>query len=149
MCVAGNERHGTGITDGDPDFDARPRGEEALRIGDRSADADGAGLLVDLIVDEIEDALVREILLGFELELERKLGRFECPGSRLVCLSLAQVHALVALHGTFVDGKVDVDWSDGNDGGQDRDAAAGVDEVSDAKNGVADAAGSGCSDLGI
>src|SRR5580700_5468765 len=70
----GNEQRAIGRRAGHPDAAEHAGRKDAVAVGEDGAAADGARRTVDDVVDEIDLALVREILLVDQLECDRNIA---------------------------------------------------------------------------
>ena len=93
----------------------RPGVNEAVLVGEDGAGADGAGLRVELVVDEVDVALVGKPVLVGEAEVHRASAPSRSSAPRAVARQLVvlEVGLLVAL-------EVDVDRVERDDGGEQR-----------------------------
>ena len=124
-----------GRADGHPDAGEEARGERLVLVGEHAADAQGAGLRVDLVVHEVDRALVGKPLLGGQAQRHG-------PGRLVGRLGLAFADQLPdALDGALVHVEVGVHRVDRHDRGQQGAAAlvARLDQVAHRDDVAADA----------
>src|SRR6202451_4719731 len=132
----GNEQRGIGRRAGHADAAKHARGENAVGVVEDGAAADGARGAVDDVVDEIDLALVREILLVDQFQRDRNIAMK--TGNALARRGKAHVTQIRCL----VEREFDADRINRNDGGEQRGGAAGAagDQIADGNPAVADAA---------
>src|SRR6202035_3396395 len=129
----GNEQRRIGRRAGHADAAEHAGRENAVAVVEDGAAADGARGAVDDVVDEIDLALVREILLVDQLERDRNIA--VQTGDVLARRGEAHVTQIRRL----VEGEFEADRIDRDDGGEQRGRAAGAagDQVTDGDSAVA------------
>ena len=117
----------------DDDAHEQPRNQQLVRIGEGGADGDGAGGRIDAIVDEIEAAGMRILIIIGEPEpRHRRCWRLPVLGRLLGAQDIIEI-------GPLADIEDDIDRVELDEGGQ--HVARRADEVADAVGGPPDTPG--------